>query len=286
MTAQAQECVFEGLLLSSPEGPQDCLAQLRLAQEAAQVRTASPCPTGGLAKPWGLDEQEGLDRGSVQGRVRCHAVSPAGSQSRLLGPEGPESLSLGQHPSEQQLGPRLLSWARLGHGAGPGVGAGGGLAPGWGGAGRRLLGDPSLPLRAPQVAAEYRQVHQTMAQPPVRDYVPFPWTTLAHVKEEYFRALAHYHAAMALCDSPRECPARPSLPLQGPSWRGSRPALAPAAAEVDFPMRQQALRGHPAASEPEPWGTGLPQKPEERRKLGEAALGGGARRGARVPHPS
>ncbi|XP_044930071.1 rhophilin-1 isoform X4 [Mustela putorius furo] len=158
MTAQAQECVFEGLLLSSPEGPQDCLAQLRLAQEAAQV------------------------------------------------------------------------------------------------------------------AAEYRQVHQTMAQPPVRDYVPFPWTTLAHVKEEYFRALAHYHAAMALCDSPRECPARPSLPLQGPSWRGSRPALAPAAAEVDFPMRQQALRGHPAASEPEPWGTGLPQKPEERRKLGKAHL--------------
>lgn len=124
-----------------------------------------------------------------------------------------------------------------------------------------------------------------MAQPPVRDYVPFPWTTLAHVKEEYFRALAHYHAAMALCDSPRECPARPSLPLSGPSWRGSPPALAPAAAEADFPTRQQALRGRPAASEPELWGAGLPQEPEERRKLGEAALGGGARRGARVPHP-
>ncbi|XP_059024726.1 rhophilin-1 isoform X10 [Mustela lutreola] len=104
-----------------------------------------------------------------------------------------------------------------------------------------------LAQEAAQVAAEYRQVHQTMAQPPVRDYVPFPWTTLAHVKEEYFRALAHYHAAMALCDSPP-------------------------AAEVDFPMRQQALRGHPAASEPEPWGTGLPQKPEERRKLGKAHL--------------
>ncbi|XP_044100774.1 rhophilin-1 isoform X2 [Neovison vison] len=132
MTAQAQECVFEGLLLSPPEGPQDCLAQLRLAQEAAQV------------------------------------------------------------------------------------------------------------------AAEYRQVHQAMAQPPVRDYVPFPWTTLAHVKEEYFRALAHYHAAMALCDSPP--------------------------AEADFPTRQQALRGRPAASEPELWGAGLPQEPEERRKLGKAHL--------------
>ncbi|VCW68753.1 unnamed protein product, partial [Gulo gulo] len=132
MTAQAQECIFEGLLLPSPEAPQDCLAQLRLAQEAAQV------------------------------------------------------------------------------------------------------------------AAEYRQVHQTMTQPPVRDYVPFPWTTLAHVKAEYFRALAHYHAALALCDSPR--------------------------AEADFPARQQAFRGPPATSEPEPWGAGLPREPEERRKLGKAHL--------------
>ncbi|XP_047583952.1 rhophilin-1 isoform X7 [Lutra lutra] len=133
MTAQAQECIFDGLLLPAPEAPQDCLAQLRLAREAAQV------------------------------------------------------------------------------------------------------------------AAEYRQVHQAMAQPPVRDYVPFPWTTLAHVKAEYFCALAHYHTAMALCDSP-------------------------SAAEADFPAPQQALHGRPATSEPEPWGAGLPREPEERRKLGKAHL--------------
>lgn len=71
MTAQAQECIFEGLLLPSPEAPQDCLAQLRLAQEAAQVRTGSACPTGDLAKPWWLGEQEGLDRRSTQGGVGC-----------------------------------------------------------------------------------------------------------------------------------------------------------------------------------------------------------------------
>ncbi|XP_045882081.1 rhophilin-1 isoform X2 [Meles meles] len=158
MTAQAQECIFEGLLLPSPEAPQDCLAQLRLAQEAAQV------------------------------------------------------------------------------------------------------------------AAEYRQVHQTMTQPPVRDYVPLAWTTLARVKAEYFRALAHYHAAVALCDNPRECPACPSLPLRGPIWRGSRPSLTLAAAEADIPVRQQAFCGPPATSEPEPWGAGLPQEPEERRKLGKAHL--------------
>ncbi|XP_042780160.1 rhophilin-1 isoform X5 [Panthera leo] len=130
MTAQAQECIFEGLLLPSTEAPQGCLAQLRLAQEAAQV------------------------------------------------------------------------------------------------------------------AAEYRLVHQTMAQPPVRDYVPFPWTTLVRVKAEYFRALAHYHAAAVLCDSPP-------------------------AAEVDCPALSQAFLGLPAT--PGPPGA-APQEQEGRRMLGKAHL--------------
>ncbi|XP_028342684.1 rhophilin-1 isoform X6 [Physeter macrocephalus] len=132
MTAQAQECVFEGLSLQAPVAPPDCLAQLRLAQEAAQ-----------------------------------------------------------------------------------------------------------------QVAAEYRLAHQTMAQPPVQDYVPFPWTTLVHVKAEYFRALAHYHAALALCDG------------------------APVA-EAELPALEQIFLGLPASSEPR--GPALPQEQEERRKLGKAHL--------------
>ncbi|XP_036904766.1 rhophilin-1 isoform X4 [Sturnira hondurensis] len=90
MAAQAQECVFEGLSLPAPAAPQDCLAQLHLAQEAAQV------------------------------------------------------------------------------------------------------------------AAQYEQVHGTMARPPVQDYVPFAWTTLVRVKAEHFRALAHYHTATALCDGSRK----------------------------------------------------------------------------------
>ncbi|XP_059983513.1 rhophilin-1 isoform X5 [Lagenorhynchus albirostris] len=132
MTAQAQECVFEGLLLQAPVAPRDCLAQLHLAQEAAQ-----------------------------------------------------------------------------------------------------------------QVAAEYRLVLQTMAQPPVQDYVPFPWTTLVHVKAEYFRALAHYHAALALCDG------------------------APVA-EAELPALEQIFLGLPASSEPR--GPALPQEQEDRRKLGKAHL--------------
>ncbi|XP_021564955.1 rhophilin-1 [Carlito syrichta] len=131
MTAQAQECVFEGLSLPALVAPHDCLAQLRLAQEAAQV------------------------------------------------------------------------------------------------------------------AAEYRLVHQTMAQPPVCDYVPVSWTALVHVKAEYFRSLAHYHAAVALCDS--------SL-----------------AAEGELPTHEQVFL-QPQTS-PKSQGPALPQEPEERRKLGKAHL--------------
>ncbi|KAM8786623.1 rhophilin-1 [Rhynchonycteris naso] len=130
MIAQAQECVFEGLLLPAPAASHDCVAQLRLAQEASQV------------------------------------------------------------------------------------------------------------------AAEYKQVYQTMAQPPVRDYVPFAWTTLVHVKAEYFHALAHYHAATALCDG---CPAEMEL----------------LASEQVF-LRPQAPS--------EPGCPVLPQGCEGRRKLGKAHL--------------
>ncbi|KAF0883086.1 RHPN1 protein, partial [Crocuta crocuta] len=130
MTAQAQECIFEGLLLPSPEAPQGCLAQLRLAQEAAQV------------------------------------------------------------------------------------------------------------------AAEYRLAHQSMAQPPVRDYVPFAWTALVRVKAEFFRALAHYHAAAALCDS--------------------------SPAEADCPAPPQAILGLPPTSGPP--GAAPPQEQEGRRMLGKAHL--------------
>ena len=63
-----------------------------------------------------------------------------------------------------------------------------------------------------------------MAQPPIRDYVPFPWTTLVRVKAEYFRALAHYHAAVALCDGPRECPTpRVRVPAEAPARRAHGP---------------------------------------------------------------
>jgi hypothetical protein len=36
--------------------------------------------------------------------------------------------------------------------------------------------------------------------------MPASWTTLVYVKAEHFRSLAHYHAAVALCDGSCECP--------------------------------------------------------------------------------
>lgn len=84
MTAQAQECIFEGLLLPSPEAPRDCLAQLHLAQEAAQVRTESLYSMGDLATLRWLGEEEGLGRGPCRGRQCAVAVSPIDFQSWLL----------------------------------------------------------------------------------------------------------------------------------------------------------------------------------------------------------
>lgn len=61
-----------------------------------------------------------------------------------------------------------------------------------------------MSLDAPQVEDVYSLVHQTMTQAHVKDYVPFSWTTMVHVKSEHFKALSHYFAAIALCDCPGE----------------------------------------------------------------------------------
>lgn len=59
-----------------------------------------------------------------------------------------------------------------------------------------------LAQEAAQVEEVYSLVYQTMTQPHVKDYVPFSWITMVHVKSEHFKALSHYYAAMALCDCP------------------------------------------------------------------------------------
>ncbi|XP_058030355.1 rhophilin-1 isoform X3 [Ahaetulla prasina] len=104
-----------------------------------------------------------------------------------------------------------------------------------------------LAQEAARVEEVYSLVHQTMAQPHVKDYVPFSWTSMVHVKAEHFKALSHYYAAVALCDCPTT-------------------------SEVDFPEHEKAfLQFHVSTPEgPAPFL--LLQDREARRRLGKAHL--------------
>lgn len=53
---------------------------------------------------------------------------------------------------------------------------------------------------AAKVGETYDQVHQSMVQMPIKDNVPFFWSTMAQVKSNHYRALAHYFVATALLD--------------------------------------------------------------------------------------
>ncbi|XP_067240590.1 rhophilin-1 isoform X1 [Chanodichthys erythropterus] len=64
--------------------------------------------------------------------------------------------------------------------------------------------DLNVLLQAAQEAARvsdvYSLVLQAMSVPLLKDYVPFSWISMVQVKTHHFRALAHYYAAVALCD--------------------------------------------------------------------------------------
>ncbi|NXV09570.1 RHPN1 protein, partial [Cettia cetti] len=104
-----------------------------------------------------------------------------------------------------------------------------------------------LAQEAARVEEVYSLVHQTMSQPHVKDYVPFSWTTMVHVKSEHFKALSHYFAAIALCD----CPA--------PS-------------DAELPEQEKAFLQFHVTMPEGPSLRVLLQDPEERRKLGKAHL--------------
>ncbi|XP_053321968.1 rhophilin-1 [Spea bombifrons] len=63
-----------------------------------------------------------------------------------------------------------------------------------------FLSELRMAQEAAVVEDVYTLVYRTMTHPPVKDYVPFSWTTMVRVKAEHFKALSHFHAANALCD--------------------------------------------------------------------------------------
>uniref|UniRef100_A0AAX7UYP2 Rhophilin, Rho GTPase binding protein 2 n=1 Tax=Astatotilapia calliptera TaxID=8154 RepID=A0AAX7UYP2_ASTCA len=53
---------------------------------------------------------------------------------------------------------------------------------------------------AAKVSEIYDQVHQCMIQTPVKDNVPFFWSTMSQIKTNHYRSMAHYFVASALLD--------------------------------------------------------------------------------------
>ncbi|XP_059210521.1 rhophilin-2 [Centropristis striata] len=53
---------------------------------------------------------------------------------------------------------------------------------------------------AAKVSEIYDQVHQSMIQTPIKDHVPFFWSTMSQVKTNHYRSMAHYFVASALLD--------------------------------------------------------------------------------------
>ncbi|XP_053107118.1 rhophilin-1 [Hemicordylus capensis] len=104
-----------------------------------------------------------------------------------------------------------------------------------------------LAQEAARVEEVYALVYQTMTQPHVKDYVPFSWTTMVHVKSEHFKALSHYYAAIALCDCPP-------------------------ASDADLPDHEKAFRQFHITVPEGPAQRLLLQDQEERRKLGKGHL--------------
>ncbi|KAK7176315.1 hypothetical protein R3I93_000539 [Phoxinus phoxinus] len=53
---------------------------------------------------------------------------------------------------------------------------------------------------AAKVGETYSQVHQSMIQTPIKNNVPFFWTTMSHLKTNHYNSLAHYFVSTALLD--------------------------------------------------------------------------------------
>ncbi|OXB78257.1 UNVERIFIED_CONTAM: hypothetical protein H355_004707 [Colinus virginianus] len=98
-------------------------------------------------------------------------------------------------------------------------------------------------LRTQKDFLTWLQLAQEAARAHVKDYVPFSWTTMVHVKSEHFKALSHYFAAIALSASDTELPEHEKAFLQFHVTMPEGPSLRV-----------------------------LLQDPEERRKLGKAHL--------------
>lgn len=68
-----------------------------------------------------------------------------------------------------------------------------------------------------QVAETYSQVYQCMIQNPIKNNVPFFWSTMCQLKTSHYSSLAHYFVSTALLDHQRKSRSR-SRPLLVSNW--------------------------------------------------------------------
>ena len=62
-----------------------------------------------------------------------------------------------------------------------------------------------LGQEAAHVSDVYEKVFDAISHPPVKDYVPFSWVSLAQVKREHYKALANFYTALGLLDHEVRC---------------------------------------------------------------------------------
>ena len=118
MIAEAQECIFKGLLLPASATPDICPDQLQLAQEAAQVRARSPAQKPDLVATQRVRAElrrTGTELGWSQVRegwapassALCHSLKPVAVPAFL------EVLRIGTEPPDAQVWLSLESRERL-----------------------------------------------------------------------------------------------------------------------------------------------------------------------------
>ena len=56
------------------------------------------------------------------------------------------------------------------------------------------------PCTSLQVSEVFNEVLKIISQPPVKDYVPYSWGSLVHVKKEHYKALSHYFVAQGILE--------------------------------------------------------------------------------------
>uniref|UniRef100_A0A8C1YQW2 Rhophilin, Rho GTPase binding protein 2 n=1 Tax=Cyprinus carpio TaxID=7962 RepID=A0A8C1YQW2_CYPCA len=101
---------------------------------------------------------------------------------------------------------------------------------------------------AAKVGETYSEVHQSMIQTPIKNNVPFFWTTISELKTNHYNSLAHYFVSTALLD--HQCKSSTQSQLSAIShwltahWNFKRLPLCKAHLQRSIMGHEEAIRTH------------------------------------------